>query len=124
MPVGQHQHLQIPPTLLTTGKMGREKEKKSADLGTKTLFGDLISREEKEQSTSYRDNRKIGPQKLATISRPRPSFSSVARPHHPSNNISTPNFKTLDSKKRWKIIDQDLRIEGHRETSGEHQGPT
>ena len=44
-------------------------------------------------------------------------------PHHPSNDISTPDIKTIDSKQQWKIIDQDLRIEGHRETSGEHQGP-
>ena len=72
---------------------------------------------------SYRDNRKTGPQKVATISRPGPSVSSVSRPHHPLNIISTPDTKNTDSKQQWRIIDQDLRIEGHGETSGEHQGP-
>ena len=49
--------------------MGQKKEKKSADLGRKTFFGDLISKEEKEHSTSYKDNRKTGPQKFSTISK-------------------------------------------------------
>ena len=92
-------------------------------MGRKTFFGDLISRAEKEQSTSYKDNRKTGPQKEATISKLGPSAPSVSGPHHPSKNISTPDIKTPYSKQQWIVIDQDLRIEGHGDTSEEHQGP-
>ena len=92
-------------------------------MGRKTFFGGLISKAENEQSTSYRDNRKTGPQKVATISKPEASVPSVSGPHHPSNNISTPEIKTPDLKHQWKAIDQNPKIEGQGETTEGHQGP-
>lgn len=85
--------------------MSLKRNKKSGDLGRKTFIQELISKEDREESNSQSDTRKIGPHKATSILRLEASDSSVLRPHHPQTSIHTP--ETIDSIQK-----------NHRETSG------
>ena len=69
-------------------------ERKSVDLGRKTFIEELISKVEKEQSSSQRDARKTRPQKAVTpITREKTYDSSISGPYHSKYSTHTPKIK-------------------------------
>lgn len=93
-------------------------------MGRKTFIQKLISKEEKEQSISQRDARKIGPQKAVTpITRTKTFDSSISGPYHSKASNHTPKIKHPIQEQQGEASSQNFRTRGQGETEGEHQKP-